>query len=62
VQTAALIMLFDCYEAATKAGLGLKRKYPHIQVIVFGAKERTRTAVELSEQPEETKQPKAAYA
>ena len=37
-------------EAAMKAGLELKRKYPQIQVKVYDAKERTRTLVELSEQ------------
>jgi hypothetical protein len=38
---------FDSVEAATKAGLELKRKYPFIQIMVFDAKERTRTLVEL---------------
>ena len=33
-------------EAAMKAGLELKKKYPQIQVIVYDAKERTRTMVE----------------
>jgi hypothetical protein len=36
-------------EAARKAGLDLKKKYPFIRVAVFNSKERTRTAVELSE-------------
>jgi hypothetical protein len=36
-------------EAATKAGLELKQKYPQIQVKVFDAKERTRTVMELPE-------------
>ena len=36
-------------EAAMKAGLELKKKYPHIQVRVYDAKERTRTVVELLE-------------
>jgi hypothetical protein len=36
-------------EAAMKAGLELKKKYPHIQVRVYDAKERTRTMVELPE-------------
>jgi hypothetical protein len=36
-------------EAALKAGLELKRKFPHIQVKVFGAKEQTHTPVELPE-------------
>ena len=35
-------------EAAQKAGLELKKKYPHIRVAVFNNKERARTAVELS--------------
>lgn len=34
-------------DAATKAGSELKQKYPHLQIRVFDAKERTRTAVEL---------------
>jgi hypothetical protein len=34
-------------EEALKAGLELKKKYPQIQVKVYGAKERTRTPVEL---------------
>ena len=34
-------------EAAMKAGLELKKKYPPIQVKIFNAKEGTRTAVEL---------------
>jgi len=36
-------------EAALKVGLELKKKYPHIQVKVYDAKERTWTPVELSE-------------
>ena len=36
-------------EAAMKAGLELKKKYPNIQVKVYDAKERTRTVVELTE-------------
>jgi hypothetical protein len=39
-------------EEAMKAGLELKKKFPYIQVIVYGAKERTRTLVGLSEQSE----------
>jgi hypothetical protein len=38
---------YDTAEAAAKAGLELKQKYPFIQVYVFDAKERTRTAVTL---------------
>ena len=41
---------FESSEAAMKAGLELKTKYPQIQVKVYDAKERTRTLVELSEQ------------
>jgi hypothetical protein len=41
---------FERSEDAMKAGLELKKKYPHIQVKVYDAKERTRTLVELSEQ------------
>ena len=36
-------------EAAMKAGLELKKKYPHIRVVVYGAEQRTRTPIELSE-------------
>ena len=39
-------------EAALKAGLELKKKYPHIRFVVYGAEQRTRTPVELSEGPE----------
>jgi hypothetical protein len=35
-------------DAASKAGLELKRKYPHIRVAVFNNKEQTRTVVELA--------------
>jgi hypothetical protein len=38
---------YESSEAALKAGLELKKKYPHIQVRVYDAKERTRTLVEL---------------
>ena len=34
--------------AASKAGLELKRKYPHIRVAVFNSKDQSRTTVELS--------------
>ena len=40
---------YESSEAAMKASLELKKKYPHIQVKVYDAKERTRTPVELSE-------------
>ena len=33
---------------ASKAGLELKRKYPHIRVAVFNSKDLSRTTVELS--------------
>jgi|SRR6185437_2201903 len=35
-------------EAAMTAGLELKKKYPHIQVVVYDAEDRTRTFVALS--------------
>ena len=38
---------YESSEAALKAGLELKKKYPKILVNVFGAKERTRTLVDL---------------
>lgn len=40
---------YETSEDALKAGSELKKKYPYIQVIVYGAKERTRTLVELPE-------------
>ena len=39
---------FENSEAAMKAGLELKKKYPQIQVKVYDAKERTRTMIELA--------------
>jgi hypothetical protein len=36
-------------EDASKAGLELKKKFPFIQVIVYDAKEKTRTPVKLPE-------------
>ena len=36
---------YETPEQATKAGLELKKKYPFLQVIVYDAKERTRTVV-----------------
>jgi hypothetical protein len=42
---------YETSEAAMKAGLELKKKYPHIQVKVYDAKELTRTLVELSAVP-----------
>ena len=38
---------YETSDAAMKAGLELKKKYPYLQVIVYDAKERTRTLVEL---------------
>jgi hypothetical protein len=38
---------YNTAEAAASAGLELKRKYPFIQIVVFDAKQRTRTVVEL---------------
>lgn len=38
---------YETSEQAMKAGLELKKKYPQIQVNIFGAKERTRTLVEV---------------
>ena len=40
---------YNTSEAALKAGLELKKKFPFIQVIVYSAKERTRTLVKLPE-------------
>ena len=40
---------YESSEDALKAGLELKKKYPHIQVVVYCAKERTRTLVKLPE-------------
>jgi hypothetical protein len=39
-------------EAATKAGLELKTKYPQIQVKIYDASARTRTPVKLAEKAE----------
>ena len=36
---------YENSEAALKVGLGLKKKYPHIQVKVYDAKERAWTPV-----------------
>ena len=43
---------YETSEEAMKAGLELKTKYPHIRVIIYGARERTRALVGASEQPE----------
>src|SRR5450759_4401494 len=40
---------YESSAAAMKVGLEVKTKYPHIQVKVYDAKERTWTPVELSE-------------
>ena len=42
---------YETSEAAMKAALELKKKYPQIQVNVYDAKEHTRTLVELTEKP-----------
>ena len=42
---------FETSEAAMKAALELKKKYPQIQVNVYDAKEHTRTLVDLTEKP-----------
>jgi hypothetical protein len=42
---------FETAEAAMKAALELKKKYPPIQVNVYDAKEHTRTLVDLTEKP-----------
>jgi hypothetical protein len=36
---------YETPEQAMKAGLEIKKKYPFLQVIVYDAKERTRTTV-----------------
>jgi hypothetical protein len=43
---------YETSGAAMKAGLELKKQYPQIQVMVYGAKERTRTMVALPGQSE----------
>jgi hypothetical protein len=43
---------YETSEAAMKAGLELKKKFPYIQVKVYSAKERTRKLVTLPEQSE----------
>jgi hypothetical protein len=43
---------YETAAQATKAGLELKKKYPFLQVIVYDAKERTRTLVETTEHSE----------
>ena len=40
---------YETSAAAMKSGLELKTKYPHIQINIYGAKERTRTRVVLSD-------------
>jgi hypothetical protein len=42
---------FADLEGALKAGLDLKKKFPVIQVTVYDAVAKTRTAVELPEAP-----------
>ncbi|HEY5504249.1 MAG TPA: hypothetical protein VIK28_03755 [Sedimentisphaerales bacterium] len=41
---------YETSEAALKAGLELKTKYPQIQVKIYDAKARTRTPVEVARQ------------
>jgi hypothetical protein len=43
---------YEISEQALKAGLELKLRYPHIQVMVFNAKKRTRIPVKVPEQSE----------
>jgi hypothetical protein len=40
---------YETAAQAMKAGLELKKKYPYLQVIIYDAKKRTRTLVELPE-------------
>ena len=40
---------YETSAAAMKSGLELKTKYPQIQINIYGAKERTRTRVVLSD-------------
>jgi hypothetical protein len=39
---------YETADQAMTSGLELKKKFPYIQVIVYGAKERTRTLVTLN--------------
>ena len=48
---------YETSDAAMKAGLELKKKYPYLQVIVYDAKERTRTLVGATEQSEKKTAP-----
>jgi hypothetical protein len=48
---------FQTSEAAMKAALELKKKFPYIQVIVYGAKERTRTLVALPGKADVSRRP-----
>ena len=40
---------YETADEAIKAGLELKKKFPHVQVKLYDAKARTRTPVELTE-------------
>ena len=40
---------YETSDEAMKAGLELKKKFPHVQVKLYDAKARTRTPVELTE-------------
>ncbi len=39
---------YETYEAAEKAALGIKKRYPQLQVSVFDAKERRHTLIKQS--------------
>jgi hypothetical protein len=43
--------LYPAMADAMKAGLELKKKFPVIQVVIYDAVAKTRTAVELTEAP-----------
>jgi hypothetical protein len=46
---------YEISEQALKAGLEVKLRYPHLQIMVINAKERTRIPVKVPEQSEEKK-------
>ena len=48
---------YETSAEALQASLELKRKFPHIQINVFGAKEHTRLLVELPEPSEKKTEP-----
>ena len=43
---------YETAAQAMKAAVELKKKYPYLQVIIYDAKERTRSLVGATEQPE----------